>query len=96
MTATTFDSVVRAMQARQPFRPFTISLRNGSRLEVTDLAALTLRDGLAIFSPPGGGGQSLFDHDSVSSIIGSGIGASPLPDLGADDCRVVDAGVPPS
>lgn len=58
-----------ALRQRQPFRPFTVELVSGDRFEVDYPDALVSRDGVAVFIGPGGV-PVLFDHESVSQLIG--------------------------
>ncbi len=50
MDRDTFDSTIRTFKHRTPFRPFTVSLVNGERLEVDHPDALAIRDGVALCS----------------------------------------------
>ncbi len=52
-----------------PFKPFTVAMQNGDRLEVDHPDALAMRDGIALFAGPGGI-PSIFDHEGVNRIIG--------------------------
>ena len=52
-----------------PFRPFTVSLVNGERLEVDHPDALAVRDGVGMFVGPGRI-PSIFDHEGVAQVIG--------------------------
>ena len=54
MDIETFDATIRSFKNRTPFRPFTVSLVNGERLEVDYPDALVVRDGVAVFVAPGG------------------------------------------
>jgi len=65
----TFDQTIRAFKHRRPFRPFTVAMENGDRLEVDHPDALAIRDGTALFARPGGI-PSIFDFEGVSRIIG--------------------------
>jgi hypothetical protein len=69
MTNQHFERTLRAFQRRTPFRPFTIALVNGDRFQVDHPEALVLRDGVAVFVAAGGI-PTLFDHESVSEVIG--------------------------
>ncbi len=69
MTAENFQSALMALRQRQPFRPFTVELVSGDRFEVDYPDALVSRDGVAVFIGPGGV-PVLFDHESVSQLIG--------------------------
>jgi hypothetical protein len=69
MDRETFDATIRTFKHRAPFRPFTVSLVNGERLEVDHPDAVVVRDGVAIFVGPGGI-PSIFDHEGVAQVIG--------------------------
>ena len=64
-----FDTTIRTFKHRAPFRPFTVSLVNGERLEVDHLDAVVVRDGVAIFVGPGGI-PAIFDHEGFAQVIG--------------------------
>jgi hypothetical protein len=65
----TFDNTIRAFKHQRPFRPFTISLVNGERVEVDHPDAILVRDGVGLFAGPGGI-PSVFDYEGVAQIIG--------------------------
>jgi len=69
MDRDTFDSTIRKFKDRRPFRPFTISLVNGERVEVDHPDALVARDGVGLFAGPGGI-PAVFDYEGVAQIIG--------------------------
>ena len=69
MDRETFDSTIRSFEHRTPFRPFTVSLVNGDRLEVDHPDALAVRDGVALFVGPGGV-PAILDHEGVAQVIG--------------------------
>jgi hypothetical protein len=69
MTVDNFQNALEALLQRQPFRPFTIELVSGARFEVDYPGALASREGVAMFIGPGGV-PVLFDHESVSRLIG--------------------------
>ena len=69
MTPENFQNALEALRQRQPFRPFTVELVSGVRFEVDSPGALASRDGVALFVAPGGV-PVLFDHESVSQLIG--------------------------
>ena len=69
MDRETFDATIRTLKHRAPFRPFTVSLVNGERLEVDHPDAIVVRDGVGIFVGPGGI-PSIFDHEGVAQVIG--------------------------
>jgi hypothetical protein len=65
MDRETFDAAIRLFKHRTPFRPFTVSLVNGERLEVDHPDALAVRDGVAGFVRPGGV-PAVFDYEGVA------------------------------
>ena len=69
MDVETFDATIRSFKNRMPFRPFTVSLLNGERLEVDFPDALVVRDGVAVFVAPGGI-PAIFDHEGVAQVVG--------------------------
>jgi len=76
MDRDTFDSTIRAFKQRKPFRPFTVAMANGDRLEIDYPEALAIREGVALFVAPGGV-PVIFDHEGVSQVIGDLAGQSP-------------------
>ena len=70
MTAENFQKVLLAMIRRRPFKPFTVELNTGSRVEIDHPEATVIREGVAIFIGPGFV-PVYFDHDSVTQIIDS-------------------------
>ncbi len=73
MDAGQFERSLRAFQRVSPFRPFTVALVNGDRFQVDHPEALVLRDGVAVFIAAGGV-PTLFDHTSVSQLVGEPLG----------------------
>jgi hypothetical protein len=69
MVPTTFERTLRALVKRAPFRPFTVELVSGDRIEVDHPEALVCRGGVAVYVSPEGY-PSVFDHESVSQFIG--------------------------
>jgi hypothetical protein len=69
MDRDTFDSAIRTFKHRTPFRPFTVALVNGDRVEVDHPEAIVVRDGVALFVAPGGV-PVVFDFEGVSQVIG--------------------------
>ncbi len=69
MDIETFDATIRSFKNRTPFRPFTVSLVNGKRLEVDYPDALVVRDGVAVFVAPGGI-PAIFDHEGLAQVVG--------------------------
>jgi hypothetical protein len=68
MTEHNFERTLRAFQRQQPFRPFTVELVSGDRVEVDHPEALVFRGGVAVFLAADGN-PSLFDHEGVCQII---------------------------
>lgn len=75
MDRDTFDSTIRTFKHRRPFRPFTVSLVNGERVEVDHPDALVVRDGVGLFAAPGGV-PSVFDYEGVAQVVGDLAGPS--------------------
>jgi hypothetical protein len=73
MEADNFDQTLSAFKRRSPFRPFTVALVNGDRIEVDFPDALVARDGVAIYIGPGGV-PVIFDNEGVSQIVGDLMG----------------------
>jgi hypothetical protein len=69
MTADNFDRTLRAYQKRKPFKPFTVALVNGDRLQVDHPEVLVLRAGVAVYIAPAGP-ITIFDHEGVNQVIG--------------------------
>jgi hypothetical protein len=68
-----FERSLRAFQRRTPFRTFTVAFVSGDRFQVDHPEALVIRDGVAVFIAAGGV-PTLFDHESVSQLIGEPLG----------------------
>lgn len=58
------------MLRRRPFKPFTVELNTGVRIEIDHPEATVIREGVAIFIGPGFM-PVCFDHDSVTQMIDS-------------------------
>jgi hypothetical protein len=69
MQANNFDRSLNAFKNRKPFRPFTVVLVDGDRIEVNYPDALGVRDGMAVYIAAGGV-PILFDREGVSQFIG--------------------------
>jgi hypothetical protein len=69
MDRETFESTIRTFKHRTPFRPFTVSLVNGERVEVDHPDTLVVRDGVGLFVGPGGV-PAVFDYEGVAQVIG--------------------------
>jgi hypothetical protein len=66
---------LRAFVHRTPFRPFTVELVSGQRIEVGHPEALVYRNGVAVYFSPEGA-ISLFDHEGVSQLTSEPAGGS--------------------
>ncbi len=64
-----FDNTLRAFKQRQPFRPFTIALVNGDRLEIDHPDALVIRNGVGVFVGPASV-PAVFDYEGVAQVFG--------------------------
>jgi len=69
MDRETFNNTIRAFKHRKPFHPFTVAMVDGDRLEIDHPDALAIRDGLGMFTVPGGV-PLIFDNEGVSQVIG--------------------------
>jgi hypothetical protein len=72
-----FNVTLRTLKNGKPFRPFTIAMVNGDRLEVDYPDALAFREGVALFVASGCV-PVWFDHEGVSQVIGDLAGQSPV------------------
>ena len=63
-----FDSTIQAYRRRVPFKPFTISLVNGERLEVDFPDAVIVREGAGVFVGPGKV-IAIFDNEGVVQVV---------------------------
>jgi hypothetical protein len=68
MTPDNFQVVLRMFLKPKPFRPFTLELFNGSRLEVTHPEALTLYKELVVFNSTTGI-HSVLEYAAVVRFI---------------------------
>ena len=69
MDRETFDSTIRTFKHRKPYRPFTVSLVNGERLEIDHPEAVVVRDGAGVFIGPAGV-IAVFDFEGVAQVVG--------------------------
>ena len=69
MTAEHFDKTLQAYQKRKPFRSFGVRFVSGEAIEVDHPEALVIRSGVGVYISPSGA-PTLFDHESVSEVIG--------------------------
>jgi hypothetical protein len=72
----TFDNSMQLFKGRSPFRPFTVVMVGGDRLEVDHGGALGVRDGVALYVAPRGVPVA-FDHEGVSHVIGDLVSSTP-------------------
>jgi len=70
MTVENFEKVLRALLQRRPFKPFTIEMHTGERIEIDYPEATVLRQGVAVFMALGPV-PVYFDHLSVNKFIDS-------------------------
>jgi hypothetical protein len=68
MTADYFDETITTLMSRVPFQIFKIELNTGEQVEIDHAAAISARDGRAVFIGPGGK-LHIFDHDSVNQVL---------------------------
>lgn len=76
MTADHFEMTLDIMMSRQPFKPFTVELNTGQRIEIDHPRAVSSRNGFAVFTSPGGP-LIMFDHESVNQSINAPAHAAP-------------------
>jgi hypothetical protein len=69
MSSDNFEKALPAAQKRQPFRPYTVRFASGEQIEVDHPEALVMRAGVGVFLSVTGV-PTLFDHESVSEVIG--------------------------
>ena len=69
MQSDAFERSLRAFVRRAPFTPFTVELTSGTSFQVLHPEALAFNGGLAVYISPDGT-PSLFDHESVSQLVG--------------------------
>lgn len=68
MTTEHFQTTIRALQRRAPFKPFVVELISGDRVKVDHPEALVLRAGVGVFIDANGA-PAIFDHEGVSQIF---------------------------
>jgi hypothetical protein len=69
MTPKNFDKSLQAYQKRRPFRSFSVRFVSGEHIDVDHPEALVIRNGVGVYLSAAGV-PTLFDHESVSEIIG--------------------------
>ena len=67
MVAETFTKALRAFARRTPFRPFTVQLVSGDRIDIEHPEALVFRNRVAVFFGPDGE-IAIFDHEGVAQV----------------------------
>lgn len=67
MDPETFNETLRQLARRTPFKPFTIELHSGSRIEVIHPEGVAFDAGIAVYISPAGK-IAFFDHNSVSQL----------------------------
>jgi hypothetical protein len=67
MSADEFTELLRELQRRIPFQPFTVELLSGEQFQVDRSDALIIRGGVGAFIAPGGF-PWVFDYAGVSRI----------------------------
>ena len=70
MQTEVFEASLRAFARRTPFQPFTVELTSGTRFQILHPEALAFNAGLAVYISPNGT-PSMFDHESVSQLVGA-------------------------
>jgi hypothetical protein len=70
MSPRLFDATLRRFLQRRPFRPFTVELVSGDRIEVDHPEAMIVRAGAAAYLSPKGL-PSIFDCEGVLQVIGA-------------------------
>jgi hypothetical protein len=72
MEVDNFNRTLRAFQKRTPFKPFTVALVSGDRVQVDHPEALVVRAGVAVFVSTDGT-PTIFDHEGASEFVGEGL-----------------------
>jgi hypothetical protein len=68
MTVEGFDLAINELLSAQPFRISTVELKGGKLHELDFPEAVFVRQGIAVFTSPGGV-KIVFDADSVLQVI---------------------------
>lgn len=69
MTAEHFEKTLQAYQKRKPFRSFRVRFVSGEHIEVDHAEAVIIRAGAGVYVNAKGV-PTLFDHESVSEVLG--------------------------
>ena len=65
MTAAQWDETLNVLMSQRPFKPFTIELNTGQRLEIDDPIVAAFKEGAGVLLAPGGV-PVFFDHGGVN------------------------------
>jgi hypothetical protein len=76
VTVEYFEENLDVLMSLKPFKPFTVELNTGQRIEIDHPRAVSSRGGHAIFTSPGGV-LIMFDHESVNQIINAPAHSAP-------------------
>jgi hypothetical protein len=76
MTVEHFQAILEAFLSREPFRPFTVNVKSGTRIEIDRPNAVAFRNGFAVYVAPGRV-PFYFDNDSVVDFIGAPVSDTP-------------------
>ena len=74
MSPETFVATIATYRDRRPFKPFTVELVSGRRIEIDFPEAVIVREGVAAALLPGGV-PVVFDWEGVAGILGDPAGA---------------------
>jgi hypothetical protein len=69
MTADHFEKTLQAYQRREPFRSFRVRFVSGEHIDVDHSEAVVIRGGVGVYVSAKGV-PTLFDHQSVSEVLG--------------------------
>lgn len=69
MTSDNFEKTLQAYQRRRPFRSFLVRFVSGEHIEVDHPEAMVIRGGVGVYVSAAGV-PTLFDHESVSEVVG--------------------------
>ncbi len=69
MTTELFDKTLQAYQRRRPFRSFSVRFVSGEHIDVDHPEAMVIRGGVGVYVSAAGV-PTLFDHESVSEVVG--------------------------
>jgi hypothetical protein len=69
MESATFEKTLQAYQRQRPFRQYALRFVSGDEIKVDHPEAVVVRAGVGVYISPEGA-PTLFDHESVSEVIG--------------------------